>query len=285
MKPFELTVWGARGSISAPAAENTRFGSDTSCMELRLGERTVLLDAGTGIIGCGRRLAREKVSRFDILLTHCHFDHVLGLPFLVPLYKDWASVRIFAGHFSDQTTCRNMVERFMCPPYFPVTPKQFAADIDYCDFRPPDVIDLGDGIVARTLRLNHPDGAVAYRVEFDGRSLCYVTDTEHDPQALDEGIIEFIEGTELVIYDSMYADAEFLEHRGFGHSTWQEGVRLCQAAGVPHLVIHHHDISRNDAWLSDLAATAREAFAGSLVAATGLKLAIGVGSVEIIEGQ
>ncbi len=283
MKPFELTVWGARGSISAPAADNARFGSDTSCMELRLGDRTILLDAGTGIIGCGRKLFGEKTGRFDLLLTHCHFDHIIGLPFIIPLYKDWASVRVFAGHFHDQTTCRNMVERFMCPPYFPVTPKQFAAKIDYCDFRPPEILDLGDGIVARTMLLNHPDGAVAYRIEFDGRVLSYVTDTEHEPGELDQNIVAFIAGSQLVIYDSTYTDEDFERYRGFGHSTWQEGVRLCEAAGVENLMIHHHDISRNDASLEALAQEVKEAFTGALIAGTGLRIAIEPSAIQVLQ--
>lgn len=284
MIPFELTVWGARGSIPSPAADNTRFGSDTSCMELRLGGRTILLDAGTGIIGCGRKLFAERTERFDLLLTHCHFDHIIGLPFMIPLYKDWATVRIFAGHFHDQTTCRNMVERFMCPPYFPVTPKQFAARIEYCDFRVPDTLDLGDGIVARTMALNHPDGAVAYRIEFDGRALAYVTDTEHEPGVLDPEIVAFIQGAQMMIYDSMYTDADFEGHRGFGHSTWEQGVRLCEAAGVESLMIHHHDISRNDAWLAALAREAKEAFRGALIAGTGLRIAIEPSGIHILQG-
>ena len=97
MSRFELTVWGARGSIPAPAAANTRYGSDTSCVEVRCGDRVLVFDAGTGIVGCGRKLYEEQVGEIDILLTHCHFDHIIGLPFVIPLYKDHAAVRIHAG--------------------------------------------------------------------------------------------------------------------------------------------------------------------------------------------
>lgn len=283
MTRFQLTIWGARGSIPAPAAANTRFGSDTSCIEVRCGDRVLVLDAGTGIVGCGRKLCGEAVRDLDILFTHCHFDHIMGLPFMVPLYTEEAVVRLHAGHFLDETSCRSMVERFMCPPYFPVTPKQFTAHIDYRDFRPPDVLALADDICVRTVRLNHPNGAVGYRVEYAGRSFCYITDTEHESGKTDAAIRDFIAGSDLMIYDSMYTDEEFPTFQGFGHSTWQEGVRLCRAAGVANLVIFHHDISRTDAWLEALAITAREAFPGAIVARTGLTLDIGEG-VRILEG-
>ena len=274
MSRFELTVWGARGSIPAPAAANTRYGSDTSCVEVRCGDRVLVFDAGTGIVGCGRKLYEEQVGEIDILLTHCHFDHIIGLPFVIPLYKDHAAVRIHAGHFLDDTTCRDMVERFMRPPYFPVTPKQFAAHIDYRDFRPPAILDLGDGIIVRTVRLNHPNGAVGYRVDFEGRSICYITDTEHRPGTLDPALVEFIAGAEVMIYDSTYIDADFERFVGFGHSTWQQGVRLCRAAKVPQLLIYHHDVSRTDDWLEELAAEAAAEFPGAHVARTGLTIAV-----------
>ena len=275
MSRFELTIWGARGSIPAPAAANTRYGSDTSCIELRCGERVIFLDAGTGIVAAGRKLYEEKlVNDFDVLLTHCHFDHVMGLPFLIPLYKDHVSARIFAGHLLDGTTCRHMVNRFMCPPYFPVTPKQFAAKIDYRNFRPPDAIDLGDGILVKTFRLNHPNGAVGYRIEFEGRALCYITDTEHLAGEIDEALVSFIAGAEVMIYDSTYTDEEFARFVGFGHSTWQQGVRLCQTAGVARFVAFHHDVSRTDGWLEALEAEMRDVLPGACVARTGLTLTV-----------
>ncbi|MCB8836726.1 MBL fold metallo-hydrolase [Aurantimonas sp. VKM B-3413] len=281
MKRFEMTIWGARGSIPAPAEPNVCFGSDTSCVELRCGDRVVVLDAGTGIVGCGRRLYEERIHDIDILLTHCHFDHIIGLPFVIPLYKDHVSARIFAGHLEGDATCQEMVEGFMCPPYFPVKPKQFAARIDYRDFRPPDVLDLGGGIAARTVRLNHPNGAVGYRIDFDGRSLCYITDTEHEPGKRDEAILDLIAGADVMIYDTTYTDEDFARYIGYGHSTWQEGVRLCRAGEVPRLILFHHDIMQTDERLTALEATARAEFAGAMVARTGLTLTVGEGGAPI----
>jgi phosphoribosyl 1,2-cyclic phosphodiesterase len=270
--PFLVRVWGARGSIPAPAAPNCDFGSDTCCVEMRCGGRVLIFDAGSGAPALGARLASEGVRDFDLFFSHCHFDHIIGLPFMHPLYDGGVSARLYAGHFENGGTCRAMVEGFMSPPYFPLTPKQFRAEIDYRDFRPPDVLEPHAGIVVSTVRLNHPNGAVGFRVDFGGRSVCYITDTEHMPGRLDEAILAAIRGADIMIYDCMYTDAEFDPCRGYGHSTWEEGVRLCEAAGVGRLVIFHHRPGRDDAGLRRIEAEATARFPGAIVARTGLEL-------------
>jgi phosphoribosyl 1,2-cyclic phosphodiesterase len=153
-----------------------------------------------------------------------------------------------------------------------VTPRDFRADIDYRDFRAPDVLPLSRDISVATVRLRHPNGAVGYRVNYDGRSVCYITDTEHIPGEPDQAVLEAIAGSEMLIYDCSYSDGEFEESRGFGHSTWEEGVRLCESAGVKRLVIFHHRPGRDDAALRVIEAEAQERFPGAVVAGVGLEL-------------
>jgi len=145
----------------------------------------------------------------------------------------------------------------------------FHAVIDFSDFNAGDTLDLGDGITVKTTPLNHPNGATGYRVEFAGKSICYVTDTEHVPGSPDQNILGLIKDADLVIYDSTYADEEFPQFVGWGHSTWQEGVRLCQAAGAKQLAIFHHDPGRDDDALDRIAAAAAGRFTGAFVAREG----------------
>lgn len=270
--PFLVRIWGARGSLPAPASDNVRFGSDTCCVEMRCGEHVLIFDAGSGALSLGISLLSQNVSDFDLFFTHCHFDHIIGLPFIKPLYDTAVKARIYAGHFTDGTTCREMAERFMGPPYFPLTPKQFRAGIDFLDFQPPEVLRPHPGVVVRTARLRHPNGAVGYRVDFAGRSVCYITDTEHVPGQLDAGLVTLIRTADILIYDCMYTEDEFDPCVGYGHSTWQEGVRLCEAAGVGRLVIFHHRPGRDDNGLEQIEAEARARFPGAIVARTGLEL-------------
>lgn len=269
---FLARIWGARGSIPAPAAGNVEFGSDTCCVEMRCGPHLLIFDAGSGIGSLGMKLWAEKVTELDLFFSHCHIDHIFGLPFLKPLYDETVRARFYAGHFLDDTTCRAMVEQFMGPPYFPLTPKYFRAQIEFCDFRPPAVLTPHPGVVISTVRLNHPNGAVGYRVDFAGRSICYVTDTEHRTGEIDGDIVAAIKGSNILIYDCSFTDAEYTGCAGYGHSTWQEGVKLCEAAGVDRLVLFHHSPGRDDAGLRVIEAEAKARFSGSVVARTGLVL-------------
>ena len=122
------------------------------------------------------------------------------------------------------------------------------------------------GIFVRTAVLNHPNGATGYRIEYKGKAMCYVTDTEHAPGQPDQNVLGLIEGADLVIYDSTYTDAEFVTKVGWGHSTWQEGVRLCQAANVKMLAIFHHEPDHEDDFLDQLEVEARALWPGAVLA-------------------
>lgn len=270
--PFLVRVWGARGSLPAPAAGNCDLGTDSSCVEIRCGPHVLVFDVGSGAESLGNRLIAEGVRDFDIFLSHCHFDHIMGLPFMKPLYKETVKARLYAGHFLDDMTCRGMAERFMAPPFFPITPSVFHADVEFMDFRPPDVLRPRPGITVGTVRLNHPNGAVGYRIEYGGRGVCYVTDHEHVPGRPDPALLELLRDARILIYDCTYTDAEFEAWRGFGHSTWEEGVRLCEAAAVERLVLFHHRPGRRDADLRQIEAEAQARFPGAVVAYTGLEL-------------
>jgi phosphoribosyl 1,2-cyclic phosphodiesterase len=269
---FLVRFWGARGSLPAPAALSYEYGSDTCCVEMRCGEHVLVFDAGSGAASLGVRLLADGVKEFDLFFSHFHVDHIIGLPFLAPLYTEGVHARLFAGHLRDPRNCKQMVGGFMSPPYFPVTPEYFRAAIDFCNFTPPDVLTPRPGIRIRTARLRHPGGVVGYRVEYGGRAVCYLTDTEHIPGSPDETVLDLIAGADIVIYDCMYTEAEFDRFRGFGHSTWQEGVRLCEAAGAKRLVLFHHQITRDDAGLRAIEAEAQARFPGAIAARTGLEL-------------
>jgi phosphoribosyl 1,2-cyclic phosphodiesterase len=271
---FLVRFWGARGSLPAPAALSVGFGSDTCCVEMRCGSDILIFDAGSGAASLGSRLVADKVSEFDLFFTHFHVDHIMGLPFLAPLYVPGVKARLYAGHLHlrDLDNCKQKVGGFMRPPYFPVTPEQFKATIDFRNFTPPATLSPRPGIRVSTARLRHPGGAVGYRVDFSGRSVCYVTDTEHVKGEPDAAVLDLIHGADIVIYDCTYTDAEFDQYLGFGHSTWEEGVRLCEAAGAKRLVLFHHQFTRGDEELKAIEAQAQARFPGAIAARTGLEL-------------
>jgi phosphoribosyl 1,2-cyclic phosphodiesterase len=269
---FTVRFWGVRGSIACSGPRTARYGGNTSSIEVRCGGRMLMFDAGTGLRYLGNSLADSGPLDADLFLTHTHFDHVCGLPFFRPFFQPQNRFRLWAGHLAEGMTLRRVLGEFMMSPLFPVPPQVFRARMEYREFRAGDTLRPGPDIAVRTATLNHPDGATGYRVEYGGRSLCYLTDTEHVPGAPDRNILELIAGADLVIYDSMYTDAEYDTYVGWGHSTWQEGIRLCRAAQAKRLAVFHHDPEHDDDMLDGIAREVEKQLPGSVVAKDGLVL-------------
>ena len=274
MEATALTVrfWGVRGSIACPSPSYMGFGGNTSCVEVRAGSRLVILDAGTGIRPLGQQLKREGILEADLLFSHTHWDHVNGFPFFAPAFEPDNTFRVFAGHLAEEGGIREAIAGHMHEPMFPVPLDVMRARLSFTDFRAGETLDLGSGLRVRTAPLNHPNGATAYRIEHGGRSVCYVTDTEHVPGRPDERILELIAGADLVVYDSTYTDAEFPARVSWGHSTWQEGLRLLQRAGARRLVVFHHDPDHDDATMTAIEHELAGDSDGNLVAREGLQL-------------
>jgi len=272
---FLVRFWGVRGSIAAPGPATARYGGNTSSIEVRCGARLLLLDAGTGMRYLGNALAAEAPLDADILLTHTHFDHVCGLPFFKPFFQPKNSFRLWAGHLAAGLDLRRVLREFMMAPLFPVPPDVFKAKLEYRDFKGGEALPLAraPGITVRTAALNHPNGATGYRIEYAGKSVCYITDTEHVPGAPDRNVLGLIDGADVVIYDCMYTDEEFARsYVGWGHSTWQEAVRLCQSARVKKLVVFHHDPDHDDDKLDAIGREVAAALPGAILAREGLEL-------------
>ncbi|MEM9191225.1 MAG: MBL fold metallo-hydrolase [Myxococcota bacterium] len=264
-----VRFWGVRGSIACPSAKHVEFGGNTSCIELLGTPTPIILDSGTGIRKLGETLLERDVKRAHILLTHTHWDHINGFPFFRPAYEEGRSFHIMAGHLKEKGGVQRVLAGQMTAPMFPVPLENLRADFDFDDFEAGATFDL-DGTVVKTAALNHPDGATGYRIEQGGKSVCYVTDTEHVPGRRDERIVRLIENADLLIYDSTYTDEEYLDHVGWGHSTWQEGVRLCKEAGVDQLAIFHHEPDHEDDFMRQVEIDAKKEMDRSLVAKEGM---------------
>ncbi|MGO1119513.1 MBL fold metallo-hydrolase [Rhodovibrionaceae bacterium A322] len=277
LSDFTVKFWGVRGSIACPGHDFERYGGNTSCLEVRCGNRLLILDAGTGLRSLGSNLCVEQQScggmDFDIFLTHTHMDHIAGIPFFGPFFEPRNTIRLHAGHLAPERSLNEVLCNFMADPIFPVPPEIFEADVHYLDFQAGKSFDLGGGITMKTTPLNHPNRATGYRVEYGGRAICYVTDTEHYEGRRDPAIVELIKDAEYVVYDCSYSDEEYEKSfKGWGHSTWQEGLRLVEAANAKNLVIFHHDPAHNDDAMDAIAEKAQTLRPGTVVAREGLVL-------------
>jgi phosphoribosyl 1,2-cyclic phosphodiesterase len=147
-------------------------------------------------------------------------------------------------------------------------------NLDFHDFDPGESFELDDGVSVQTAPLNHPDGATGYRIGFGGHSVAYVTDTEHWPDRLDANILALARGADLLIYDTTYTAEEYAGRIGWGHSTWQEGVRLARAAGVGRLVLFHHEPDHDDQAMLRIEAQAQALLPATVAAREGATLVL-----------
>ncbi len=265
---FKIKFWGVRGSIPCPSPNHIAIGGNTSCVEVSCGGTRIILDSGTGIRNLGHWLKRKNVKHATMMLSHVHWDHICGFPFFSPAFRNGFSLSIMAGHLLEFGGVHNVLAGQMTTPTFPVPLDALHASLSFEDFQAGDnfILPANPQVKITTAMLNHPDGATGYRIEYNGKSLCYVTDTEHVIGKPDQNILGLIEGADLLIYDCTYTDKEFDGKIGWGHSTWQEGVRLSQAANVKNLAIFHHDPDYEDRFMERVESDARMMWNGAILA-------------------
>lgn len=268
---MNLKIWGARGGLPVPGAGTTVFGGNTSCIELRCGPHLLILDAGSGLRGLGRTLLAPIVA--DLLLTHAHLDHVCGLPFFAPMFRADADVTLWGGHLPRQQLLEALTA-ILSPPLMPNLLESFRASRHLRHFRPGASLTPRPGVSVETAPLNHPGGAVGYRVSADGATLAYVTDTEHPLTGFDPRVVALAKDADVLIYDAYFEAEDYLLHVGWGHSTWEHGVELADHAGVGKLVLFHHNLNYDDERLTRIEAAADRRRPGTIVAREGLCLTV-----------
>jgi len=272
---FLVRFWGVRGSIACPGPHTVRYGGNTSCIEMLVGGQRLVFDGGTGLRELGITLMAEAPLAASLFFTHSHWDHIQGFPFFGPAFVPGNRFDIYGAIAPNGSTIEQRLNDQMLHPNFPVPLQVMGADLKFCDIEIGETVHLKDITVENSL-LNHPGEAVGYRVTWQDHVAAYITDTEHFPNRLDPNVVALAQDADVLIYDSTYTDAEYYDPKfskvGWGHSTWQEAVKVAQAANVKTLVIFHHDPSHDDDFMDQIAVQAAAAFPSSIVAKEGLTI-------------
>lgn len=270
--PVTVRFWGVRGSVPTPGASTNKVGGNTACVEVDTGGEPILIDAGTGLREFGRELLKKPPAAVHIFLSHYHWDHMLGLPFFPPVFGGKMVVNVY-GEKKDTGGPREAVMRQFANPHFPVDFKVLEKTCRFHDLQEGDGLKVGKTSI-KVGRLNHPQGAVSYRVTASGKSMVYASDHEHDGQG-DASLLRFSKGADLMVYDAMYTGASYAQGKaGWGHSTWEEGCRVAEAAGIRHLMLYHHDPIHDDKAMAAIERGARKLFKGAQVAREGLAITL-----------
>lgn len=303
---MKVRFWGVRGSIPTPGRDTVRYGGNTACVQVLPEDGTTLIvDAGTGIRKLGKLLMEGGSGRgrgdVHLLISHTHWDHIQGLPFFAPSYREGNRITVYARERND-SHLRLVLSSATRDPYFPVTFEAVQADVSFRELREGDTFSVG-ACQVQCCRLNHPFVALAYRVEEAGRAVAYVSDTapfsdillEEDfvpappapgasltrtemerLQEMERALVDLCRGCSLVIYDTMFTLDEYRQRPHWGHSAPEHAVEILRRAGVGRLALYHHAPARSDAEVDSLVRRIQQAAPDLeiLAAAEGLTLTV-----------
>jgi len=262
----QATIWGCRGSLATPGETTLRYGGNTTSVEVRTGSgRLVVLDAGTGIRRLGLSLAAERPRQVDLLLTHMHLDHVEGLGFFAPLLDPECTVTVWGSG----PGLRERIAAYLSPPLFPIEHDRIPARIEVHEVA-AESWSL-DELVVSAAAVQHPGGALGFRLEEAGRTLAFIPDNELglDP----ESGLELAAGVDVLLHDAQYTEQEYGTRIGWGHTSLDHFAQLVRRAAPKRAVMFHHDPAHDDATLESMERTACELVGARVeLAAEGLRL-------------
>jgi phosphoribosyl 1,2-cyclic phosphodiesterase len=266
---MKIRFHGVRGSTPSPGPMTTRYGGNTSCVEVRTDSEILILDAGTGIRSLGAALLREFGSRpipATILISHTHWDHIQGLPFFAPAFAAKNRIRVVAAK-NQVGTLNRALENQMEPIHFPVGLERMPG-LCAVEELASDTAVIGAFTIGVT-QLNHPGGCAGFRIEANGASLAYLPD--HEPfysralgpknrvaESRTEALIEFLQEVDLLILDAQYTAAEYPQRTGWGHGCLPDTLALAMAAGAKQLALFHHDPAHDDDYIDAMVDEARQ---------------------------
>ena len=267
---MEVRFWGVRGSIPCGSAAYSRYGGDTSCVSVYTDDIFVVFDAGSGFRAAGNFCMENNIKHTHLFLSHMHIDHILGLPFYGPVWDSSKQMTVYGIEVAAYGGVKSILNQAFAAPLFPVQVSGFQADVDYVDYPAGKVIQLNEYVQIRTARLDHPNGAVAFQISNGTSKVCYVTDTGHLTGEYRKGVLALIKGADMVIYDASLTCEELKGKEYWGHSTWKEGIILCQEAEAKALCLFHHSPEHDDQIMDQIVVEAQQSWNKVYVAKQGM---------------
>ena len=249
-----VRCWGSRGSIPVSGKEYIKYGGDTTCLEIRSrSDDIIIVDAGTGIRRLGNELIKEGRYQYHFLLTHGHWDHLMGFPFFKPLFLEHPEIRMHRGPFHKRFL-ESMFSKVMAPPNFPVRFSDLKAKIVYEEDH-PEKFEIGS-ITVVPIQISHPNTGKGYKFIEDGKSFVFLTDNElgfvHPGGLPSQDYLEFCADADLLIHDAEYTPQEYKLLIEWGHSSYLDALELAHAAGVRKLGLFHLNQERTDAEVDEM---------------------------------
>jgi len=258
---MKVDFWGVRGTFPVSGRDKLKYGGHTICASIQTSEEeVVIIDAGTGIKVLGDKLTQEREEEpldISLFLTHFHLDHIIGLPFFAPLYSEKTVITFYAPSPPQET--EKLLRKIMSGRFFPV---------DFQETRSKKIFKIAPkknfkkwGLEFSSCFLRHPQGSIAYKIEDKEGSIIFATDTEQPEEGIDQRLVSFAHGVDMLIYDATFTPEEYESgKRGWGHSTWLEGTKIAREARVQNLYLSHYNPDHPDSQIDEIITQAKKEF-------------------------
>ena len=270
---MKIKFYGTRGSIPVTEPEYQVFGGNTSCVAVGYDGGIGIFDAGTGIRNLGKDLferEKEKYENIFLAFSHFHWDHIQGFPFFLPAYDSERQLTITAiGITRDFFDLKSILENQMREEFFPVPLGSMGAKLKYVQDESELKIDEGVKIISTNHY--HPGGASSYRVEAEGKSVVYTTDVEHG-DSIDNRVVEIAQNADILIHEAQYTPEELKNKKGWGHSSWEQAIKVAKLANVKQLILTHHDPEHNDEFLAKVERECQDHFPNVMLAKDNMEI-------------
>lgn len=274
---FVVQFWGVRGQISTPGKETIRYGGNTSCVEMRLGNRRLIFDGGSGLRLLGNQLLRQMPVEAHIFFTHCHWDRIQGFPFFTPAFIPGNCFHIYGAEASNGASIEQRLKCQMRAPNFPVPLQVMRSELKFYNLTPGHKILLDD-LTIETVLLNYSYRSMGYRVTWQERSVVYATSRSHHAERLDQNLLQLARQADLLILDApcKISTNDTLDSNvlSWKDDLWQTGIRTARAAGVKRIVISRYNPDYDDDFLDRVEKQVQLVFPNDLLAREGMTIPV-----------
>ncbi len=268
MKKNKITFWGVRGSFPTPDHDKMNTGGHTSCVSLENEDEIIIMDMGTGIKNLGKQIVSNpnSPSKINIILSHYHWDHIIGFPMFLPLFSDKYQINIYGK--KEAIELKKIIEHMLNPIFWPVSMNDFKAELNFYNIG--DEIKISSSITIKTQIHHHPNGAFSYKILSDDKIISYVTDCEYLTGSPSEKIIKFSNNSDLLIHDAHFTPEDLINHKGWGHSSWEQATLIANKSNSKQLALFHHSPEYNDNQINEIESNAKQVFKQTIAARQGL---------------
>ena len=268
MKKNKITFWGVRGSFATPDLDKMNFGGDTSCVSLETDNQIMILDMGSGARNLGRYIISNPNSPkiLNIFLSHYHWDHMLGFLSFAPLFSNEYEINIYGK--KDRLHLKDIINHMLDPIFWPASYDHFNAKLNFHNI--DDKISLSENLVVESQIHNHPNDAFSYNILFDNKKVTYITDCEYISGEINQKLIDFAKNADLLIHDSHFTKEDLPDHKGWGHSSWNQAITMAQKSNSKQLALYHYNPDYDDKKINLIEKHAQKIFKQTIAPKQGL---------------